>query len=75
MHIKAVCKMLVKLTSGDNFTNILQAAFLYKNVFAAFMCLQLGFVTFCRKEIGAKAAGKMLVKLTLEQDECVIMII
>ena len=30
----------------------------------AFMCLQFGFVIFWQKEIGAKAAHKMLVKLT-----------
>jgi hypothetical protein len=28
------------------------------------MCLQFGFVIFWRKEFGAKAAHKMLVKLT-----------
>jgi hypothetical protein len=31
---------------------------------AAFMCLQFGFVTFWQKDFGAKAAPKMLVKLT-----------
>jgi hypothetical protein len=31
---------------------------------AAFMCLQVGFVIFWRKDFGAKAAHKMLVKLT-----------
>jgi len=31
---------------------------------AAFMCLQFGFVIFWRKDFGAKAAHKMLVKLT-----------
>jgi hypothetical protein len=30
----------------------------------AFKCLQLGFVIFWRKDFGAKAAHKMLVKLT-----------
>ncbi len=30
----------------------------------AFMCLQVGFVIFWRKDLGAKAANKMLVKLT-----------
>jgi hypothetical protein len=35
------------------------------NVFgAAFMCLQFGFLIFWRKDLGAKAAHKMLVKLT-----------
>ncbi len=31
---------------------------------AAFMCLQFGFVIFWPKDFGAKAAHKMLVKLT-----------
>jgi hypothetical protein len=31
---------------------------------AAFMCLQLGIVIFWQKDFGAKAAHKMLVKLT-----------
>jgi hypothetical protein len=30
----------------------------------AFMCLQFGFVIFWQKDFGAKAAHKMLVKLT-----------
>jgi hypothetical protein len=30
-----------------------------------FMCLQFGFVIFWQKDFGAKAAHKMLVKLTL----------
>ena len=32
----------------------------------AFMCLQFGFVIFWQKKIGAKAAHKMLVKLTTD---------
>jgi hypothetical protein len=47
--------MLVKLTTGVNFTNIICAAFSY---------LDLRFVLFWRKNIGAKAACIMLVKLT-----------
>ncbi len=31
---------------------------------AAFMCLQFGFVIFGQKDFGAKAAHKMLVRLT-----------
>jgi hypothetical protein len=31
---------------------------------AAFMCLQFGFVLFWQKDFGAKAAHKLLVKLT-----------
>ena len=48
-------------TSGVNFTNILQAAFLYKSVLRS---LQFRFVTFRQKKIGAKTASKLLVKLT-----------
>jgi hypothetical protein len=33
------------------------------------MCLQLGFVIFWQKDFGAKAAHKMLVKLTPEKYE------
>ncbi len=33
---------------------------------AAIMCLQFGFVIFWRKDFGAKAAHKMLLKLTPE---------
>ncbi len=37
----------------------------YTKVFcAAFMCLHFGFVIFWRKDFGAKAAYKKLVKLT-----------
>jgi hypothetical protein len=42
----------------------------YKQLFhmkvfcTAFMCLQFGFVIFWQKDFGAKAANKMLVKLT-----------
>jgi hypothetical protein len=33
-------------------------------LYAALMCLQFGFLIFWRKDFGAKAAHKMLVKLT-----------
>ncbi len=36
---------------------------------AAFMCLQFGFVIFWQKDFGAKAAHKMLVKLTPGQQK------
>jgi hypothetical protein len=52
------------LPPGVNFTNILQSAFCTKVFCAAFMCLQFGFVIFWQKNFGAKAAHKMLVKLT-----------
>jgi hypothetical protein len=47
-----------------NFTNILLAAFHTKVLCTAFMCLQFGFVIFWQKDFDAKAAHKMLVKLT-----------
>jgi hypothetical protein len=47
-----------------NFANILRAAFHTKVLYAAFMCLQFGFLIFWQKDFGAKAAHKMLVKLT-----------
>jgi hypothetical protein len=47
---------------GVNFTKQL---FCTKVFFAQLlMCLQFGFVIFWRKDFGAKAARKMLVKLT-----------
>ena len=52
--------------SGVNFTNILRADFSYKSFCAAFMCLQFGFVIFWQNDFGAKAAHKMLLKLTPE---------
>ncbi len=55
--------MLMKLTAGINFENILQAAF-YTEVFsAAFLYLHFSFVIFWWTNIGAKAAHKMLAKL------------
>jgi hypothetical protein len=54
----------VGLPAEVNFTNILRAAFLYKSFLRGFICLQFGFVIFWRKDFGAKAAHKMLVKLT-----------
>jgi hypothetical protein len=51
-------------TPGVNFTNILQAAFCTKFLCAASMRLQFGFAMFWHKDFGAKAARKMLVKLT-----------
>ncbi len=47
--------------AGRNFRNILRAA---KVFCAAFVCLQFGFVIFWKKDFDAKAAHKVLVKLT-----------
>jgi hypothetical protein len=59
-----VKKSLVKLPTGVNFTNTFGADILYKTVFAAFLYLQFGFIIFQQANTGAKAACKMLVKLT-----------
>jgi hypothetical protein len=39
--------------------------FCAKDFCAAFMCLKFGFIIFWQKDFGAKAAHKILVKLTL----------
>jgi len=60
-QIKVTHKMLVKLTPGVNFTNILCSSFIYadsksaKNIVKSFALLG---------SVQAKAACKMLVKLT-----------
>jgi len=56
--------MLVKSTPGVNFIKILHTPFITGVFFKTFLWLQFGFVIFCRKNIGAKAACKMFVKLT-----------
>jgi hypothetical protein len=40
-----------------------------KVICAAFLCLQFGFVIFWQKDFGAKAAHKMLVKLTPDDSD------
>jgi len=49
---------------GVNFINILRAPFTVESVLHSFSLLQFGFVVFGRKNIGEKAARKMLMKLT-----------
>jgi len=62
---KSFEKMLVKSTPGVWSISIFQAAFLCNSVFfAAVFFLQFGFVIFWQNNIGAKAASKMLVRLT-----------
>ena len=58
------CLSPKKYTPSVNFTNILQAAFLYKHLLSSFFVLTAKVCIFLAKEIGAKAACKMLVKLT-----------
>jgi hypothetical protein len=47
-----------------NFTNILQAAFSYQSSLRTFYVLKIWVCNFWQKDFGAKAAHKMLVKLT-----------
>ncbi len=60
-HIKVVQGALVCLSISPVFYEQL---FHTKVLCAPFMCLQFGFVIFWRKDFSAKAAHKMLVKLT-----------
>ena len=60
-HLKAVQITSVWLSISPIFYKQL---FHTKVICAPFMCLQFGFVIFWRKDFGAKAAHKMLVKLT-----------
>ncbi len=60
-HIKAAQRALVWLPISPIFYEQL---FHTKVLYAAFMCLQFGSLIFWRKDFGAKAAHKMLVKLT-----------
>ena len=60
VFVKAASKLLVKLTPGGNLTEILQAAFRTKVLFAVFLYLQILYVFFYfwQKEIVKKAAVK-----------------
>ncbi len=60
-HLKAAKRTLVWLSISPIFYKQL---FHTKVLCEPFMCLQFGFVIFWRKDFGAKAAHKMLVKLT-----------
>ncbi len=68
---KAARGTLMKLTPGVNFINILFATFSYESVllqlFSSYR--QFAFVIFWCKNIDAKAAHKMLMKLTTEYIE------
>jgi len=54
--------MLMKLTAGVNFINILINTYFYESILRTFS--PLSFVVFLAKKIGEKAARKMLMKLT-----------
>ncbi len=57
--------MLVKLTIGVNFINSLCVPFLYESVLLSFSLVTVWLCNFLRKNISAKAACKMLMKLTI----------
>ena len=60
--MKAAHKKLVKSITGVNFINILLVYFLNKSALRSFSLIS---VWLWQKNIGAKAARKMLMKLTL----------
>ncbi len=60
-HIKVAQRALVWLSIAPLFYEQL---FHTKVLYTAFVCLQFGFLIFWQKDFGAKAAHKMLVKLT-----------
>ncbi len=60
-HLRAVQRALVWLSISPTFYKQL---FHTKVLCVPFMCLQLGFVFFWRKDFGPKTAHKLLVKLT-----------
>jgi hypothetical protein len=55
-----------EVPQGVNSLAIYEQIFSTKVFFGAFLCIEFGFAIFCQNNIGAKAAGKMLVKLTKE---------
>ena len=63
-HVEATQPGLVLRRPGVNFTNILHALFLHKSLMSSFSVDKLRFDFSWRKDIGAKAAHKTLVKLT-----------
>ncbi len=54
----------MRTTPGVNITNILRAAFSYESFLRSFYVLKIWVCNFWRNDFGAKAAHKMLVKLT-----------
>ena len=61
---KAACKMLVKLTPGVNFTNVLQAAFTSADPKSTKKTVKLSSFIALLGFAHVKAAHRMLVKLT-----------
>jgi len=52
------------MNSGVNFINILRAPFSYESILGSLSLVTVKFEIFWRKNIGAKADHKMLMKLT-----------
>jgi hypothetical protein len=67
-HLSATATVLRSLEwslcSGVNFTNVLNAVFMYEVASAAFLCLHYRFVLYWHKPTGAKAACRTLMKLS-----------
>jgi len=64
--IKDYHKMMVKLTSGVNFINILHKRFLYKSVLLSFSLVMFLLCNFLAKGYWQKSTHKMLMKLNPE---------
>ncbi len=58
----------MQLTTEVTFTNILLTVFSNRIVLLSFSFITVGFVIFWHKEIGTKAARKILVKLTTAEN-------
>jgi hypothetical protein len=58
--VKAVHRMLMKLSPGVDFTNILREPFLFESALCSFSLIMLGFGFFGKKNI-----DPMLMKLTI----------
>jgi len=64
---KSALKMLMKLTPGVNFINILPLHFWYKNELSSFSIITFGSANSWHQNIGKKCVCKMLMKLTHER--------
>jgi hypothetical protein len=59
---KKLCKNVDGIATWCQPYQYFMSSFLYESFWAAFVCLQFGFLNFWRKDFSAKAAHKMLVK-------------
>jgi len=58
-----------KVSPGVNFIHILCTSFMYESKLSSFSLITFGFAIFWCQKIGKKVAHKMLMKLTLGQNE------